>query len=542
MVLLSAGICTKTGRAVVARQFVEMTRSRVEGLYAAFPKLLSESQQHTFVETESVRYVYQPIEQLYMVLVTTKTSNILEDLETLHLFARVIPEYCRSLDERDISDNVFELIFAFDEIVALGYRESVTIAQVRTFTEMDSHEEKVFQMVQKNKEKEAKEEMKRKMKELESARRAERKGRGGPKGYGSAATGFGSGSAGMSDMGMGGQIPPSRSGGFKSGGGSSSGISGGIGGGPTTTTMPSRGGGGAGMKLGGKKDGDAFLGQLMAEGVNVGNSMSSGNTGSPLTLAAAKRQPSLTHGIPTHQEKVHIKIEERITLTAMRDGGLENMEVKGDLVLRVSDPDCSRIALRVLGPDQNTKPFQYKTHPNCNKQLFAEQGIVTLKNPSKGFPVGADQGVLKYRCATTDDSLVPLSINCWPSPNSNGTCDVNIEYDLDDQSLSLEKVIISIPLPSGKPEIGNVEGDAVYNSREHLLEWSIPIIDSSSPTGSMEFTAPARDPNDFFPIMCNFVSSTSFSGMAIEAVIGDGDANIPFSTESTFSVDSYQVV
>ena len=60
-----------------------------------------------------------------------------------------IPEYCHSLDEHDVLDNSFELIFAFDEIVALGYRESVNLAQIRTFTEMDSHEERVYEAMRK---------------------------------------------------------------------------------------------------------------------------------------------------------------------------------------------------------------------------------------------------------------------------------------------------------------------------------------------------------------------------------------------------------
>ena len=60
-----------------------------------------------------------------------------------------IPEYCRVIDEADVQEHAFELIFAFDEVVALGYRESVNLAQIRTFTEMDSHEEKVFNAVRK---------------------------------------------------------------------------------------------------------------------------------------------------------------------------------------------------------------------------------------------------------------------------------------------------------------------------------------------------------------------------------------------------------
>lgn len=181
-----------------------MTKARIEGLLAAFPKLMTSGKQHTFVETDSVRYVYQPLEKLYMLLITTKASNILEDLETLRLFSKVIPEYCRTLEEKEIIENAFDLIFAFDEIVALGYRESVNLAQIKTFVEMDSHEEKVYQAVRQTQEREAKQKMRERAKELQRQRMEMKKGQSGGRGGVGSAGGFGNNSFGSGGGGGGG--------------------------------------------------------------------------------------------------------------------------------------------------------------------------------------------------------------------------------------------------------------------------------------------------------------------------------------------------
>ncbi|RMY31420.1 hypothetical protein D0864_16891, partial [Hortaea werneckii] len=166
MVVLSAAVTTRSGKPIIARSFRQIARSRVEALLASFPKLAdtTHSSQHTTVEQDNVRFVYQPLDELYMVLITNRQSNILQDINTLHLFAQVVSSICRSLEEREIMRCAFELLSAFDEVVTLGYRENLTLSQIRTFLDMESHEERIQEIISRNKELEASEERKRKAK------------------------------------------------------------------------------------------------------------------------------------------------------------------------------------------------------------------------------------------------------------------------------------------------------------------------------------------------------------------------------------------
>jgi len=94
MVVISASICTKSGKILLARQFVPINRLKLEEYMANFPKLLDSGKQCTHIETESIRYVYVPIESLFLVLITNKNSNIIEDLEVLRQLNRVVVTLC----------------------------------------------------------------------------------------------------------------------------------------------------------------------------------------------------------------------------------------------------------------------------------------------------------------------------------------------------------------------------------------------------------------------------------------------------------------
>ncbi|CAN8298131.1 unnamed protein product [Cochlearia groenlandica] len=532
MVVLAASVVSKSGKVLVSRQYVDMSRIRIEGLLAAFPKLVGMGKQHTYIETENVRYVYQPIEALFLLLVTTKQSNILEDLDTLRMLSKLVPEYSMSLDEEGIGSAAFELIFAFDEVISLGHKESVTVAQVKQYCEMESHEEKLHKLVMQSKINDTKDVMKRKANEIDKSKieknRADLKG------------GFSS----MSSMGSGRLDSSFNDMSISSGGGGSGGFGGGSGFGmisdvePMNTkakdrsrssvTAPPKS---SGMKLG-KSGKNQLMESLKAEGEDIIEDVKP--TSQTRTAVAAPTDPFT------------LTVEEKLNVELRRDGGISSFDMQGTLSLQILNQDDGFVQVQI--ETGGNPEILFKTHPNINRELFNSESILGLKRPDQPFPTGQGGdgvGLLRWRMQRADESMVPLTISCWPSVSGNETY-VSIEYEASSM-FDLTNVIISVPLPALRdaPGVRQCDGDWRYDSRNSVLEWSILLIDNSNRSGSMEFVVPPVDSSVFFPISVQFAATTTFSGLKVTGMIPlkDGGGATPrFVQRTQLITQNYQVV
>ncbi|KAK7918344.1 Adaptor complexes medium subunit family protein [Apiospora marii] len=512
MVVLAASICTRGGKAVLSRQFREMPRSRIEALLASFPKLADSSTQHTTVEQDNVRFVYQPLDELYMVLITNRQSNILQDIDSLHLFAQVVTSTCKSLEEREILRNAYELLSAFDELVTLGYRENLTISQIKTFLEMESHEERIQEIIARNKELEATEERKRKAKQLEMQRKdAARSGRAGVPRTPVYPT----------------YTPPAR---------------------PSQDTYDSYEAEknkaahkpalmkGKGMQLGKKsKTNDMFE--------RVRGDMGSEVDDSPLvpvaapTPAAEPAAPRMSSTLD--RDAIHVTINESISAKLSREGAVNSLAVSGDLTLRISDPSLTKVKLDLSAHPSHGA--QFRTHPNVDKGVFNSSKVIQMSNVARGFPVNNAVGVLRWRATpkTDDTSAVPIQFTVWVNKGSDGNFGLTVEYELTGGQ-ELKDVSVVIPYATSEPSVSSF--DATYEVSGDSLEWSIGTVTEDEPSGSFEFEAQADDENEFFPMRVRFSKTTPFVDVDVSSVsLVEMNEEVTFSKDIKSTADSYLV-
>ncbi|KAI9223417.1 hypothetical protein BC828DRAFT_413231 [Blastocladiella britannica] len=557
MAILAATVITKTGKVLVSRQFLETPPSRIEGLMSSFPKLVSTGTQHTTVDTDDVRFVYQPLDDLYLVLTTSKKSNILQDIASLHLFARVVADCCKSSTEREVVDKAFELIFAFDELVSFGYRENVSVQQLRTVLVMDSNEERIQEMIKKNKEMEAKEQSRLKAKQLDIQRKQMARAQAAAAANPYAA--MSGGPAGPVAGGYGGQSGYGQQQQQQQQGG---GMPGGYGAAPANPFASATGGSapmpyvpssitaspprpqfptttGTGMKIGGAKPANQYadaFGGLATPVSATAPPVAASVTPTPVAAAASIAQPT---------EPVHVTLEERITCIVHRDGGLQTMEVKGKGSVQVTTAGAATARVQFDTSRAVAGGAQFKTHPNFDKKQWTESALLAPKDPAKAYPVGQPTPVMQWRQVTTDEAAVPLAVNCWPNPAGNGTAEVNIEYELLASHMTLRNVVIAVPIGAAgaaAPTVTNVDGETTFDRTRGVLYWQIAEISDANASGSLDFVAAGDQPGAFFPVAVQFSSGSLYCPVSVSGVSAADGSPVEFGVTAVSVPDEYKVI
>ncbi|AFZ81234.1 coatomer delta subunit, putative [Theileria equi strain WA] len=158
MGILSTGLASDM-RVLLSRQHVQISKAQIESSFSNFLRLIEKKDgDHTFVETDKNRFLYQSVDDFYVFIMTTLDSNVIEDLIVVKTLAEVIQNLVKpTMNEENIVNNIFDILFYMDELVSNGKRERLTYDQIKLYIDMDSHEEKMHNMIQDNKVKEEKE-------------------------------------------------------------------------------------------------------------------------------------------------------------------------------------------------------------------------------------------------------------------------------------------------------------------------------------------------------------------------------------------------
>lgn len=477
---------------------------------------------------------------MYLLLITTKTSNIVEDLGTLRLLAKLVPDVAGGLSETTLNSNMFELIFAFDEVLtAGGYKEDTTLSSIRNNLAMESVDEKIAIMEEERKLQEARKMMDEKAKQIKDRQMEVMKNN--ILGQKTAPT------AGMVGFGGGGVTPGYEHNSSAVGSGSMPGM-GGMGSemgmsfnapkpdpiDETPRVVPK------GLSLGGglvnKKKNNLLSSLAKEDNMNLFSSMSKNNKQSDmLGFSAAAPVPAA----PT--APLTIALEEKYNVVMNREGGIDSCDLKGKLSLTAHTdvgavPSISVNKAIILSKCQGN--WNFATHPKVDKKVYEQNGSIVLKG-NRPLKLSSPVGVLKWSYSGED--AAPLIINCWPDDEGTGTINVNLEFQLNRPDMTLTDVNILVPLgTTDPPVIDEIDGQYKHDANTGVMCWHHDVIDSSNSSGSIEFSIAGNDADAFFPVQLMFKSVSFLCPIEIAGVTSVmTGAAIPNNIEKAVGLDTY---
>ncbi|ORM41467.1 Coatomer subunit delta-1 [Babesia sp. Xinjiang] len=454
MAILSTGIASKK-RVLLSRQHREVKKAELETALSNFNRLVEkQSGDHTFVETEDNRFVYQPVDEYYVFVMTSFDSNILRDIGVVKALAEIV----QSDASEGLQENLFELIFYMDELITDNKPEELTLDQIKEYILMDSQEEKKHNMIQTSKEKEEKERRKQIAAKLEKRKQLDHN-----------FTQIVSETSVYGTLAADEPRAPSLMAG---------------------TSIPS------GMKLSIHR---------MSRYLSLDKRTQINNRSSPLGLDAMRHatvpKASRDEGsinILDAEAPVVVQIVEVCSGSIHLEGG--------ELVMTVFEESARLAALEFSANPE----MKLRFHPIIDKNRTSKN-VVELQNPQQEHKIGHSVSLVKWRHKTSDEHFFPITVSCWPNTNAGRTT-VTVEI-LNSSDALLGKVNFQVLDSRYNQIVVNSNELGVVERNMDSLNWVVENFESQQ-TGRFEFTTNG-DLNSILPFTLLAKAATSAARIKI---------------------------
>ncbi|GBE61745.1 coatomer delta [Babesia ovata] len=452
MDIISTGIASKK-RVLLSRQHCDVKKGDLETGLSNFSRLLEKQKgDHTFVETEKCRFVYQPVDEYYVFVMTSLDSNIVRDIGVVKTLAEILQVIVQpKINEAAIQENLFELIFYMDELISNNKPEDLTLDQIKDYILMDSQEEKKHNMIQTTKEKEEKERRKQIAAKLEKRKQLDHN-------FMDTIT----------------EMPPFTAqpmDEYKSAT-------------PMAETVMTP----SGMKLSIQRP-TTGMSSLGLNAMRHSPPPKSARDEESINILDAEA-PAVIQIIESCSGNIHL------------EGDIDVLNIQGELVMTAFEDSARSAALEVSGNPE----IKMRYHPSLDKQM-ASKNIIEQQTAQQTYNIGHSTALVKWRHKTSEEQYFPISLSCWPNTNAGETT-VTVEIQNSSDSV-LEALNFEVmdsrynQIVVHTNELGGVE------RKPDAVNW---VIDRFEPqqVGKLEFTTKG-DLNSILPFTLVAKSSTSIT-------------------------------
>ena len=507
MTIYSIAITTRTGNVLASIQNHKL--KNYQSIVQQFGRL-EKDPQLTYVQSEKIKYVYQSVDDIYVVLITSLNSNIIDDISLLTNIVQVLTQELDGLSESKVCSNTFTTISVIQEFCNFdGTCEKVSGVEIEQNLAMQSQEEELYLMELEQKRKDAQKLAEQKAAELLAEKKLKEKlekEKNKDKAKKEIEEKYAEIQRLQEEQMIRMQEEEEQR---------------------RKMEMQKK----KEMSMQRPKKGGITLGkqkqmtfrnsedeeEVLNRNEDENNSLNENNDNNE-TYQEEKVETQIKEKKPKKKEVVKekklmtesmlIKVVENVACTMYSENSTSTLNLTGSLSVSVADQQYSHTAIQL---EQFELPLKTQLHPQMDAQQFNKNRILIPKQTAKGYAIGATPSLcVKWSYTSNDNEIFPLNVTCWPSEEDDRLA-MTISYEC---RKDVKGVKIIVPI-NENVVVENCEGE--YEIEKQGLVWIIGDVENGA-SGALEFAVEDENvtSDDVFPVKIDYLIEQTYSGIQVK--------------------------